>query len=138
MEETTEKAAVGRLELRLLDADVRASQEELNELLADAFIEFGSSGAVWTKAQIIAGLLGERASGAAVARRADGLQVKLLAEGVALVTYRATRRHRDDASEVHSLRSSLWKHDGRRWRMIFHQGTRVGSAEARTHGDDGG
>ena len=40
----------------------------------------------------------------------------------ALLTYRTWRRQAD-GSERHVLRSSIWKHDGRRWQMLFHQGT---------------
>jgi hypothetical protein len=50
----------------------------------------------------------------------DHFKIRILAEGVVLATYRATR-HGERA--VTSLRSSIWKLEGGRWRMEFHQGT---------------
>ncbi len=123
--EDADEVLLRQLEVRLLSTDVRASSEALAELLADEFVEFGSSGLVWDKVQTVAGLLGE-GSGPAVERSARDLRVRLLVEDVALVTYRAVRRGLDDAIEVHTLRSSIWRREGGRWRMVFHQGTRSG------------
>ena len=48
----------------------------------------------------------------------------VLATGVVLVTYRIVR-HISGEQPVHSLRSSIWKLNNDRWKMIFHQGTLV-------------
>ncbi|MEH2011550.1 DUF4440 domain-containing protein [Nostoc sp.] len=48
----------------------------------------------------------------------------VLATGVVLVTYRIVR-HISGEQPVHSLRSSIWKLNNHRWKMIFHQGTLV-------------
>jgi hypothetical protein len=45
-----------QLEERLLQPNVRKSAEEVSELLANQFIEFGSSGRIFDKRHIIAGL----------------------------------------------------------------------------------
>lgn len=45
-----------RLEEQLLQPEVRQSAEAVADLLADDFIEFGSSGQVFNKQQIIEGL----------------------------------------------------------------------------------
>jgi hypothetical protein len=50
-----------------------------------------------------------------------------LTADVALVTYRVVRRDRTEESTAASLRSSVWRHHGGRWQMVFHQGTRVRS-----------
>ena len=42
-----------RLEVRLLQSDVRRSPTAVADLLADEFVEFGSSGRVFDKAQSI-------------------------------------------------------------------------------------
>jgi hypothetical protein len=52
-----------KLEERLLRPDVRSSAEQLDKLLADEFIEFGSSGRVFNKEQIIGTLAYEQAEG---------------------------------------------------------------------------
>jgi hypothetical protein len=103
------------LELGLLQPSVRKSQQ-VGELLAEGFVEFGSSGRTFTKEQIIAGLQAEATTNCT----ATEFNVQLLAPHVALVTYRA---HRHTEPPLHTLRSSIWEHRQGRWQMVFHQGT---------------
>jgi hypothetical protein len=103
------------LEESLLDADIRKSPRVL-ELIDDAFVEFGSSGRVYTKAHLVALLQAETP----VAQTARGFACTLLAPDVALLTYRI---HRHSTPPVHTLRCSVWKEDRGLWRMVFHQGT---------------
>ena len=107
-----------RLEERLLDPAVRGAADAVADLLADDFVEFGSSGRVFDKRQVIASLQGEEPR----QRSLSDFRAVLLAAGVALVTYRV---HAIDASgtSTASLRSSIWRREGERWRVIFHQGT---------------
>src|SRR5262245_9638181 len=113
-----------KLELTLLQPSVRASVELVSELIADDFIEFGSSGRVYDKAQIIAALGKEQRDGPSVPATAYDFEVRVLADGVALVTYRTERRTLDaDISE--SRRSSLWQKRDGRWQLLFHQGTPI-------------
>ena len=51
--------ALRELEERLLQPDVRRSPRALADLLADEFVEFGSSGRIFDKPQIIAALRDE-------------------------------------------------------------------------------
>ena len=56
-----------------------------------------------------------------IAFTASGFQCRLIAPGVALLNYDASRiAHRE---ETRSRRSSLWRHEAGVWRMCFHQGT---------------
>lgn len=103
------------LELSLLQAGVRKS-EVVAELLAEGFVEFGSSGRVLTRPQIVTALQAE----SPVQVTASQFKVQWLAPHVALVTYRA---HRHSQPPVHTLRSSIWEQRLGRWQMIFHQGT---------------
>jgi hypothetical protein len=103
------------LEELLLRSDIRKS-ERVSHLLADTFVEFGSSGGIFTKAQIISALQSEPS----VSITADQFNVSLLAPDVALVTYRALRH---TEPPVYTLRSSIWQQQGQEWRMVFHQGT---------------
>lgn len=103
------------LEKELLEGATRSDAVRLSQLLADDFVEFGASGNVWgCKDEVIAGLQDEVFS----VRRMSGFAVKVLGEGVALVTYRC---HREGVGD--SLRSSVWREEKGRWRMVFHQGT---------------
>jgi hypothetical protein len=118
-------AELHALELRLLEPAVRASPEALAALLAPEFIEFGSSGGAYDRAQVIAALGEEQAAGASqVVRTIDDFAVRQLAEHVALVTYRVVRMMPGAKQAEHVLRSSIWRRSNGRWQMSFHQGTR--------------
>jgi glyoxylase I family protein len=105
------------LELALLQPATRRNVDALAQLLTEDFVEVGSVGVAFTREEIIAALAQESPTQWSI----ENLKARLLGEGVALVTYRASRlRH---GQRVDSLRSSIWKRDAGRWRMAFHQGT---------------
>lgn len=107
------------LEEQLLQSDVRKSAATLDALLDDDFVEFGSSGRVFDKQQIIEGLPSEPAA----RRSLRDFKALALAPGVVLVTYRVIGERGSGQPDVHSLRSSVWRLVDGRWRMRFHQGT---------------
>lgn len=109
------------LEERLLDPAVRRSGREVADLLADDFVEIGSSGRVFDKRGILENLADE----APVRRSLSEFRVTLLAPGVALTRCRVEAMPASSPAPSVSLRSSVWRLEGDRWRMIFHQGTRV-------------
>lgn len=45
-----------------------------------------------------------------------------LSPDAVLLTYES-RSKQNDGSERCVLRSSIWKHNGKQWQMLFHQGT---------------
>ena len=103
----------------MLQPDVRKSAQDVADLLADEFIEFGSSGRIFNKQQIIESLQHEPP----IQRSLVEFHTSVLPPGVILVTYRAIRRCVADGQPTHSLRSSIWKLIEGRWQMVFHQGT---------------
>jgi hypothetical protein len=116
----TVESQLRRLEEQLLQPEVRASRERLGALLADDFLEFGSSGTVFDKKKVIAALSKESPAKRSLRRFA----VTMIADNIALVTYRATFSSKRGA-RVHSLRSSIWRLREGDWQMVFHQGTRI-------------
>ncbi|MBC2691069.1 DUF4440 domain-containing protein [Pseudomonas kielensis] len=104
-----------QLEQRLLSQAVRRDADEISRLIADDFREFGASGGIWTKADLIEQLPQQ----AFVQRTISQFTVKPLSEHTALVTYHCHNTQAD------SLRSSIWRKQGERWQMVFHQGTRI-------------
>ncbi|MDZ7965623.1 MAG: DUF4440 domain-containing protein [Nostoc sp. DedSLP03] len=118
-----EESLFRELEERLLQPNVRKSAIDIIDLLADEFIEFGSSGRVFNKQQIIESLQNESIQ-PLTQRLITEFKILVLATGVVLVTYRIVR-HISGKQPVHSLRSSIWKLNNDRWKMIFHQGTLV-------------
>ena len=111
------------LEEELLQPEVRADRARVAALLADGFIEIGSSGHVLGRPRIIEALEAERGEGPPAVRTLSDLGVRRLARDVVLVTYRAVRRDPLRGEERHTLRSSIWQRIDGRWQMVFHQGT---------------
>ncbi|MBN3897415.1 MAG: nuclear transport factor 2 family protein [Nostoc sp. NOS(2021)] len=119
-----EESLLREFEECLLQPDVRKSAKDVMDLLADEFIEFGSSGRVFDKQQIIKSLQNEPIE-PLTQRSITEFKTLVLATGVILVTYRIVRHGGSGEQPVHSLRSSIWKLNNDRWKMIFHQGTLV-------------
>jgi hypothetical protein len=119
-------ALIHALEMRLMQPEIRASGDALAELLAPDFVEFGSAGRAYDRPQILTALHDER-SAPAPERTITDFAVRLLADDVALATYRVVRRMPGAADPEHFLRSSIWRRNNGRWQMTFHQGTRVAS-----------
>lgn len=107
------------LELKLMDPTFRQDRHEVAALLADEFLEFGSSGKVWTREEI---LVPPDATGTAI--RMEDFAVRMIHARVAQATYR-TVRTAPGAESLIALRSSLWSYEDGRWQMVFHQGTRI-------------
>jgi hypothetical protein len=103
------------MELALLQADVRTSAQ-VAEILAEDFVEFGSSGRVYTRDQVLSALNAETP----VVMDASDFKVTALGQDVALVTYQVQKHSQPP---IFSLRSSVWKLVKDRWQMVFHQGT---------------
>lgn len=106
---------------RLLNPEVRSSREELTLLLAEDFVEFGSSGQIWNKSRIIEALIESTTELMQIIK----FQTKALAPDVALVTYCIIKNDEFGKERKDSLRSSVWKQIDGRWQMIFHQGTKI-------------
>ena len=99
---------------------VRSDAERLGELIADDFLEYGSSGRIFSKAAIIAALRDEVRSRISLME----FKVTLLGDGVALTTYRSMREVHETVN-AEALRSSIWILRDGRWQVRFHQGTKV-------------
>ncbi len=110
------------LEHELLSSQVRASDARLDELLAHAFVEFGSSGRIYDKQSMIHALT---QAASMENYQIDDFTVVTESEDTALVTYSCKIRSAGGDLVRTSNRSSLWKLLDGRWQMVFHQGTRA-------------
>jgi hypothetical protein len=117
----TDLSAIQELEERLLSQAVRRSPEILDSLISDDFLEFGSSGRIWSKVDVLNGLdpIGEFSL--------SDIQVTELGTEYALITYQLALI--DDGNRTTSLRSSIWRLEDQGWRVLFHQGTLARSSE---------
>lgn len=109
-----------QLEERLLQPEIRRNPEAVAALLADGFREFGSSGRIFSKQQILDDLTTEAGHNLTL----TDFHCEMPSPDVALVTYRSARKTESHAT-MEALRSSLWVYRDHRWQMLFHQGTKL-------------
>jgi hypothetical protein len=107
------------LEEELLQPDTRSDPKLVASYLADDFREFGSSGRIFTKPEILPALAAESPRPLTL----TDFACTELAPGVALVTY--CSRATSDTGSREALRSSVWVLRSGRWQVLFHQGTRT-------------
>jgi hypothetical protein len=96
----------------------KLSAEDASSLIAEDFVEFGSSGKIWSKADIIAAM----SEWSPIERIVEDFRVHELSASVCLVTYKVVGVGQPFPF---SLRSSVWRNNGTTWQIIFHQGTNV-------------
>jgi hypothetical protein len=109
-----------QLEQRLFEAAIRRNPSAVESLLAEDFREFGISGRIYNRQQVIDELVTESPRHITLSHPV----CQQLAEGVVLLNYRSTRTTPFEPA-VHANRSSLWVNREGRWQIVFHQGTRV-------------
>jgi len=106
-------------ERQLLEPEVRQSTQALNDLLDDDFIEIAANGTTFNKFQVLTRLPTE------VVPQFYNQQFKgrMLSDSIAQLSYQAAFRRSARAEFNYSVRMSLWRYDGQKWKMVFHQGT---------------
>ncbi|MFK7861179.1 MAG: DUF4440 domain-containing protein [Granulosicoccus sp.] len=107
------------IEKQHLDETVRSSAEQLGALLCDDFREFGKSGRIFDKAEI---LMSVTNSIAVADYDIQNYQIVQLGDGHILATYKLLERQGELLRWT--LRSTVWKLVDTKWRMLFHQGTK--------------
>ena len=109
------------LETTLLKPEVRSSTKDLDLLLADDFMEFGSSGEIYNKKMILERLPKDTEI-SPVQFEVSDFQVKELSENVVLATFK-TSKISPDNNRLTALRASIWRNTNGNWQIIYHQGT---------------
>ena len=107
------------LEQLLVLPATRLSVELLNRHLADDFYEIAATGRCFGKADVLERLPTETPP---VISQQD-FECRVLADGLAQLNYRATIQRAENEGPCYSMRSSIWRFDGEKWQMVFHQGT---------------
>lgn len=105
-------------ERELVDPAIRKDAGRMSELLSDEFMEFGSSGGVVKKNDVLKSA--ERPG--TVFYQLSDFDFKMLGDTHILVTYRSVT-----SSQVVALRSSIWAKEYGGWKMMHHQSTVVPS-----------
>jgi hypothetical protein len=117
----TLKQQLVQLEQLLVQPAARLSVQLLGRYLADDFYEIAATGRCFGKADVLERLPAETPP---VISQQD-FACRVLAEGIAQLTYRATIQRADDEPN-YSVRSSIYRFDGEKWQIVFHQGTPCG------------
>lgn len=108
------------LEVELHHPGVRCDADRLQQLLHADFHEVGRSGRAYDRATVVRFLSEQTAS--PPVKSAD-FALRMLAPGVALLTYRSAHLEADGCLQNHTLRSSVWVQVQDRWQLRYHQGT---------------
>ncbi len=116
-DEITKK--VRALEERLLRPEVRRNVDELSELIADDFVEYGSSGQIYTKQDVLKTLPGEPELHTEI----KDFHARSLSPEVVLLNYELLSRDDRSRRTRRSARSSIWQLTDGRWQIVFHKGT---------------
>ena len=107
----------------LQDPGFRSKPESLSHLLADEFVEFGSSGKVFDKPEILGSISHQTPANYEM----EDFKITQLSPGLVLATYVLNRSFTQGGEGDISLRCSIWVERAGRWQMLFHQGTLVPS-----------
>jgi hypothetical protein len=103
----------------LVQPATRLSAEQLNHYLADDFYEIAATGRCFGKADVLERLPTETPP---VIIQQD-FACRVLGDGLAQLTYRATIQRVENDVIAYSMRSSIYRFDCENWQMLFHQGT---------------
>lgn len=121
---------IQRLELRLLQSDLNAHPELIDELLAANFEEIDNRGQLQSRDDVIDWLMRKDPH---LHWAFNHFRVKVLTEDLALAIYSVQSPSRPDDQLTQapgSIRTSLWQRQGNDWKMIFHQATKITGAPA--------
>jgi hypothetical protein len=118
-----------KLEVSLHQPEVRSDRDQVDRLLHESFIEFGRSGQMYTKAEILEVLSAESSEEAIFSQ---SYSLAIIEDGVALLTYKSARITANGELSRYTLRSSLWQYTEPDWQMRFHQGTATNPFEKST------
>lgn len=113
-------ADIQALEEALHRPGTRRSRTAIEALLAEDFVEFGASGAVYDRDDIIDLLV--HGGGETREVSSTDFALKPISGDAVLLTYES-HEMRNDGTERTALRSSIWRRQDGRWQMLFHQGT---------------
>ena len=103
------------LEFELVAPETRRDRSRMETLLADEFIEVGSSGIKYDKSEVIATLEADGSTEYKLSR----FQFTALAADSVLVIYQAV------ANGKSSHRCSVWVERDNDWQILYHQSTPV-------------
>ncbi len=115
------KEHILELENNLLKSEVRKSAQKINDILADDFIEFCSSGIEYRYEK--GDIHQDQDDDTTLQCEILDFNIKELSKDCILAMYKVIKHNEVDENKKYSLRSSIWKYCDGKWKMFFHQGT---------------
>ena len=115
------KEIIFKLENKLQQPDVRKSVEQLEDLISDDFIEFGSSGQIYTKKDVLNNL----PISPEIKFIMTDFRINILSSDIVQSLFKTEKNNQQTGSTTRSIRSSLWRNEKGKWKMQFHQGTPI-------------
>jgi hypothetical protein len=106
------------MELSLLDKNIRNDKNELKNIISSDFIEYSSSGKIYTYEDCIKYLPEENKQ---IKYNILNIEINKLSEDIILLLY-TIEMEKENKMEV-SNRSSIWINKNGKWKILFHQGT---------------
>ncbi|MFD3157263.1 DUF4440 domain-containing protein [Haloimpatiens sp. FM7330] len=110
-----------QLESDLLKAETRKSSQKINQILANDFIEFCSSGSEYHYKN--GDVFQAQNDNDILCWEILDFKIKKLSNDCILAMYKVVKNNEIDENKKYSLRSSIWKYYNGKWKMVFHQGT---------------
>ena len=111
-----------QLELKLLHTDLMLNSNLIDNLISSDFEEINSNGQVSSRIEVVNWLLQRDKN---IQWSLTDFRIKELADDVILVIYIAKRHDDPDRVNKGSIRSSIWKHKNQRWKILFHQASKI-------------
>ncbi len=102
-------------ERELIDPQIQKDLLRIRESLSNEFVEFGSSGKIIRKADVLESI----SDSGTTAYLLSDFKFKMLGDTYILVTYRSITVPSQKAAH----RSSIWVNEKGRWQMLHHQAT---------------
>ena len=112
------KEYILNLEKQLLKSKVRKSSYKIQQLLCDDFIEYTSSGHEYKYKK--GDVFQKSDDNTELPWEITDFNMECLCDSCILARYKVIKH---GEKEQYSLRSSIWKCNGGKWKMFFHQGT---------------
>lgn len=111
---------IQHLELSLLQTDLTAHPERIDELLAENFEEIDHQGEIHARNDVVDWLMHKDPNKQWAFK---DFRVKVLTDDLVLAIYSLQKPDHPGASPAGSIRTSLWQRQRDHWKMVFHQAT---------------
>lgn len=108
-------------ERALLSFEVRSSPEMLRSLLSSDFLEIGASGDFFGLNSVLDSLPNESAWSAV----SQDFEHRRLSSDLIQLFYRVAISRQNGLMTSYSRRTSIWRKEGREWKMVYNQGTAI-------------